>query len=103
MVLDVLNFICRLQENIEPAPENQLSSDEICKAVDTCKSPAMGRIIQKVFPNVVVQIEGVKMTGQPELSYIREYLGEQGLIFQLTLNLKIYLTLKEENSTRTIC
>jgi len=55
MVLDVLNFICRLQENIEPAPENQLSLDEICKAVDTCKSPAIGRIIQKVFPNVVVQ------------------------------------------------
>ena len=94
MVLDVLNFICRLQENIEPAPENQLSIDEICKAVDTCKSPAIGRIIKKVFPNVVVKKQGVKMTGQPNLLYIREYLGDQGFIFQLTLNLKIYLTLQ---------
>ena len=55
MVLEVLNFICRLQENIEPVQGNQLSLDAICKAVDTCKSPAIGKIIQKVFPNVVVQ------------------------------------------------
>ena len=60
MVLDVLNFICRLQENIEPAQENQLSLHAICKAVDTCKSSTIGKIIKKVFPNVVAQIKRCK-------------------------------------------
>jgi hypothetical protein len=36
MVLDVLNFICRLQENIEPVVlYKELSLDAICNAVDT--------------------------------------------------------------------
>ena len=95
MVLDVLNFICRLQENIEPVVlYKELSLDAICNAVDTgyMQESCHWKNHSKGFPKCSCAKKGVKMTGKPELSYIREYLGEQGLIYQLTLNLKIYLT-----------
>ena len=38
----------------------QLSLHAICKAVDTCKSSTIGKIIKKVFPNVVAQIKRCK-------------------------------------------